>query len=169
VENGAACSHGAPPPGMIVAMRQADVERLVSDTLAAHASLFLATAGEAGPWVNGVYFAEDDLFTLSLVVERGGRTIAAIRSQPRVAVIVSTGSPGDPFLQATADAEELGGTAAGYARDLLLAKVPQAGPFLSAPVEVVRLSVNTWRVTDIPNGWLPGVELPNPNRLLPVG
>jgi hypothetical protein len=154
---------------MIVAMRQADVERLVRDTLAAHPSLFLATAGEAGPWVNGVYFAEDDLFTLSLALERGGRTIAAIRSQPRVAVIVSTGSPGDPFLQATADAEELSGAAATYSRDLLLAKVPQASPFLAAPVEAVRLSVNTWRVTDIPNGWLPGVELPNPNRLLPVG
>jgi uncharacterized protein YhbP (UPF0306 family) len=154
---------------MIVAMRQADVERLVRDTLAAHTSLFLATAGEAGPWVNGVYFAEDDLFTLSIVLERGGRTIAAIRSQPRVAVIVSTGSPGDPFLQATADAQELLGGASTYARELLLAKVPQASPFLAAPVEPVRLTVNTWRVTDIPNGWLPGVELPNPNRLLPVG
>ncbi len=150
-------------------MRQADVERLVRDTLAAHASLFLATAGEAGPWVNGVYFAEDDLFTLSIVLESEGRTIAAIRSQPRVAVIVSTGSPADPFLQATADAQVLIGGGAGYARELLRAKVPQAGPFLSAPVEAVRLTVNTWRVTDIPNGWLPGVELPNPNRLLPVG
>lgn len=154
---------------MIVAMRQADVEHLVRDTLAAHASLFLATAGEAGPWVNGVYFAEDDLFTLSLVLERGGRTVAAIRSQPRVAVIVSTGSPGDPFLQATADAQVLMGGPAGHARDLLQAKVPQVGPFLATPVEAVRLTVNTWRVTDIPNGWLPGVELPNPNRLLPVG
>lgn len=154
---------------MIVAMRQTDVERLVRDTLKAHASLFLATAGEAGPWVNGVYFAEDDLFTLSLVLERSGRTVAAIRSQPRVAVIVSTGSPGDPFLQATADAEVLTGPPARRARDLLQAKVPQVGPFLAAPVEAVRLTVNTWRVTDIPNGWLPGVELPNPNRLLPVG
>ena len=154
---------------MIVAMRQADVEHLVRDTLAAHASLYLATAGEAGPWVSGVYFAEDDLFTLSLVLERDGRTIAAIRSQPRVAVIVSTGSPGDPFLQATADAEVLADGPARSARDLLYAKVPQAGPFLSAPVEAVRLTVTTWRVTDIPNGWLPGVELPNPNRLLPVG
>jgi uncharacterized protein YhbP (UPF0306 family) len=156
------------PPGMIVAMRQADVERLVRDTLAAHASLFLATSGEAGPWVNGVYFAEDDLFTLALVLERAGRSVAAIRSQPRVAVIVSTGSPGDPFLQASADAEVLVGGAAEYSRNLLLAKVPQASSFLSAPVETVRLTVNTWRVTDIPNGWLPGVELPNPSRLLSV-
>lgn len=150
-------------------MRQADVERLVRNTLASHASLFLATAGEAGPWVNGVYFAEDDLFTLSLVLERDGRTVAAIRSQPRVAVIVSTGSPGEPFLQATADGRVLSGGPAAYARELLSAKVPQVSPFLATPVEAVRLTVNTWRVTDIPNGWLPGVELPNPNRLLRVG
>jgi hypothetical protein len=154
--------------GMIVAMRQADVERLVRDTLAAHPSLFLATAGEAGPWVNGVYFAEDDLFTISLVLERHGRTVAAIRCQPRVAVIVSTGSPGDPFLQATADAEILHGGAAEYAREVLVAKVPHAARFLATPVEAVSVTVATWRVTDIPNGWLPGVELPNPNRLLTV-
>lgn len=168
MENAAACSQRVAVPGMIVAMRQADVERLVRDTLAAHSSLFLATAGEAGPWVNGVYFAEDGLFTLSIVLESGGRTIAAVRSQPRVAVIVSTGSPGDPFLQATADARELAGPAGQRARDRLVTKVPQAAPFLAAPVEAVHLSVTTWRVTDIPNGWIPGVELPNPNKLLSV-
>jgi uncharacterized protein YhbP (UPF0306 family) len=147
-------------------MHQADVERLVRDTLAAHPSMFLATAGDAGPWVNGVYFAEEGLYTLFMVLERRGRTLAAIRSQSRVAVIVSTGSPADPFLQAAAEAEELSGAAAERARAALVAKVPQAGPFLDAPVEVVRLTVAGWRVTDIPNGWLPGVELPNPSRLV---
>jgi uncharacterized protein YhbP (UPF0306 family) len=147
-------------------MHQADVEHLVRDTLAAHPSMFLATAGDAGPWVNGVYFAEEGLYTLFLVLERRGRTLAAIRSQSRVAVIVSTGSPTDPFLQASAEAEELSGAVAERARGALLAKVPQAAPFLEAPVEAVQLTVAGWRVTDIPNGWLPGVELPNPRRLV---
>ena len=146
-------------------MNQADVERLARDTLAAHPSMFLATAGDAGPWVNGVYFAEKGLYTLFLVLEQRGRTLAAIRSQPRVAVIVSTASPGDPFLQATAEAEVLEGMAAEHARETLLRKVPQATPFVDTPIETVRLTVAGWRVTDIPNGWLPGVELPNPNRL----
>lgn len=147
-------------------MQQADVERLVRDTLAAHPSMFLASAGDAGPWVNGVYFAESGLFTLYLVLEQRGRTLAAVRAQPRVAVIVSTGSPMDPFLQASAEAEVLDGAAADRARATLLAKVPQAAPFLAAPIEAARLTVAGWRVTDIPNGWLPGVELPNPNRLV---
>jgi uncharacterized protein YhbP (UPF0306 family) len=146
-------------------MHQADVERLVRDTLAAHSSMFLATAGDAGPWINGVYFAEEGLYALVLVLEKRGRTLAAIRNQPRVAVMVSTGSPADPFLQARAEAEVLADDAAEQARTTLVAKVPQAAPFLSAPVEAVRLTVAGWRVTDIPNGWLPGVELPNPRRL----
>ena len=150
-------------------MHQADVEHLVRDTLAAHSSLYLATAGDAGPWVNGVYFAEEGLYSVVLVLEKRGRTLAAIRSQPRVAVIVSTGSPGDPFLQAAAEAEVLADAAAERARAALVAKVPQAAPFLSAPVEAVRLTVAGWRVTDIPNGWLPGVELPNPSRLARAG
>lgn len=149
-------------------MQQTDVERLVRDTLAAHQSLFLATSAESGPWVNGVYFAERGLFTLFLVLERRGRTITAIRRQPRVAVIVSTGSPSDPFLQATAEAEVLDGAVAAEAREELVTKVPQAAPFLDAPVEAVRLTVTTWRATDIPNGWLPGLELSSPARLVPT-
>ncbi|MGW4483488.1 hypothetical protein ACWEOE_06580 [Amycolatopsis sp. NPDC004368] len=36
---------------------------LVRVTLSAHKSMFLATAGSAGPWAGGVYFAESDPFT----------------------------------------------------------------------------------------------------------
>jgi hypothetical protein len=39
----------------------------VRDILAAHRSCLLATAGGAGPWVSGGYFAEDGLFTLSVL------------------------------------------------------------------------------------------------------
>jgi hypothetical protein len=136
-----------------------DVEALARATLARHDSLYLATCGDAGPWVNGVYFAETGPFTLSLVLEQRGRTLAAIRQDPRVGVIVSTGSPADPFLQAQALAEVVGGEDAAHVRRVLLAKVPAAAPFLGAPIEAVRLQVATWRVTDVPNGWLPGKEL----------
>lgn len=138
------------------------VEALLSKTLAGHSSLFLATAGADGPWVNGVYFAETDPFTLVLVLEQRGRTLAAIRRDPRVAVVVSTGSPADPFLQAQATAEVVDGAAADEVREVLVGKVPAAAPFLQAPIEAVRLTVPTWRVTDIPSGWLPGRELHRP-------
>jgi nitroimidazol reductase NimA-like FMN-containing flavoprotein (pyridoxamine 5'-phosphate oxidase superfamily) len=136
-----------------------EVEALVRDTLAAHQSCYLATTSEAGPWVNGVYFAETGLFTLSLVLEQRGRTLTAIRQNPLVSVIVSTGSPAQPFLQAQATARVVDGAEADEVRRVLLAKVPQVQPFLGTPIKAVQLKVAAWRATDIPNGWLPGREL----------
>lgn len=145
-------------------LEQAAVADLVRNTLAAHKSLFLATSGSTGPWVGGVYFAESGEFTLNLVLEDRGRTLAAIRENPVVSVVVSTGSPMQPFLQAQAQAlaEVVGAEEGARVRDLLVAKVPEAAPFLSAPVTAVRLTVRKWRATDIANGLLPGVELPAP-------
>jgi hypothetical protein len=139
------------------------VADLVRSTLAAHKSLFLATSGSTGPWVGGVYFAESGEFTLNLMVENRGRTLAAIRENPVVAVVVSTGSPMQPFLQAQASAEIVGAEEDARVRELLLAKVPEAAPFLAAPVTAVRLAVPKWRATDVANGLLPGVELPAPS------
>jgi hypothetical protein len=144
---------------MVTDEQNTEVEDLVRSTLAAHSSLFLATCGDSGPWVNGVYFAESGLFTLSLALEQRGRTLAAIRQSPRVAVIVSTGSPGDPFLQARAMAEVVTGDAAEDVRRVLLAKVPAVEPFFAAPIEIVTLRVDQWRVTDMQKGWFPGREL----------
>ncbi len=144
--------------------QKTEVEDLLRSTLAAHSSLYLATSGSSGPWASGVYFAETNLFTLSLVLEQRGRTLAAIRQTPRVGVIVSTGSPGDPFLQAQATAEVVTGDAAEEVRRVLLAKVPAAEPFLAAPIEAVTLRVDEWRVTDVQNGWLPGRELAAPQK-----
>ncbi|MEV7091300.1 pyridoxamine 5'-phosphate oxidase family protein [Amycolatopsis sp. NPDC051045] len=138
------------------------VADLVRSTLSAHKSLFLATSGSTGPWVGGVYFAESGEFTLNVVLEDRGRTLAAIREDPLVAVVVSTGSPMQPFLQAQALAEVVGGEEDARVRELLVTKVPEAAAFLDAPVTAVRLTVRKWRATDIANGWLPGRELPGP-------
>ena len=140
------------------------VADLVRGTLAAHKSLFLATSGSDGPWVGGVYFAETGEFTLNLVLEDRGRTLAAVRENPVVSVVVSTGSPMQPFLQAQALAEVVPPEDDARVRALLVEKVPEAAPFLSAPVTAVRLTVRAWRATDIPNGWLPGRELPGPRH-----
>ncbi len=45
------------------------------------------------------------------------------------------------------------------ARDLLVAKVPYVAPFLDTPIETVQLTADSWRVTDIPDGLLPGEDL----------
>ncbi|WP_439376858.1 pyridoxamine 5'-phosphate oxidase family protein [Amycolatopsis lexingtonensis] len=143
-------------------LEPAAVADLVRSTLSAHKSLFLATSGRTGPWVGGVYFAESGEFTLNLVLEDRGRTLAAIRENPVVSVVVSTGSPMQPFLQAQALAEVVGAEGDARVRELLVAKVPEAAPFLDAPVTAVKLTVQKWRATDIANGLLPGVELPGP-------
>lgn len=138
-------------------VEQPTVEALVRETLAAHKSLYLATTGADGPWVSGVYFAENGLYELLLVLEERGRTLKAIRENPKVAVVVATGSPMAPFLQARAIAEIVADDVALQRR--LIAKVPEAAPFLDTPIRSVRLTVPSWRVTDIPNGWLPGKEI----------
>jgi hypothetical protein len=139
-----------------------DVERVVRETLAAHPALYLATSGELGPWVGGTFFVDEDVFDLALVLETHGRTLTAIRRNPRVAVVVSSGNPFEPFLQAQAVATILGGPEVDAVGRALVAKVPQAEAFLSHPHEAVRLTVAAWRATDVVNGWLPGLELRNP-------
>jgi nitroimidazol reductase NimA-like FMN-containing flavoprotein (pyridoxamine 5'-phosphate oxidase superfamily) len=136
--------------------QRTEVEALLHRTLAAHKSMFLATAGSNGSWVSGVYFAEDGPHSLVLVLEERGRTLEAIKENPEVAVVVSTGSPMEPFLQARGTAVVVDGAEDEAVRQHLVAKVPEAGPFLATPIRAVRVSVPTWRVTDIPNGWLPG-------------
>ncbi|MGW4483487.1 pyridoxamine 5'-phosphate oxidase family protein [Amycolatopsis sp. NPDC004368] len=96
------------------------------------------------------------------MIERSGRTLAAIRENPLVSVVVSTGSPMQPFLQAQAEAEIVTGEVASAVRTALVAKVPEVQPFLAIPVETVRLHGRQWRATDVVNGWLPGRELPGP-------
>jgi hypothetical protein len=136
-----------------------EVEVAVRDTLAAHKSMYMATSGSAGPWVGGVYFAEVDVFTLTLVLEQRGRTLAAIRQNPAVALVVAAGTPMQPFLQARATAAVVEGDADADVRRRLLQKVPECAPFLEMPIAAIRLTVPTWRVTDIQQGWLPGKEL----------
>ncbi|HUQ60724.1 pyridoxamine 5'-phosphate oxidase family protein [Lentzea sp.] len=136
------------------------VEALLHSTLAAHKSMFLATAGPDGSWVSGVYFAEDGPHTLVLVLEERGRTLKAIRENPEVALVVSAGSPMEPFLQAQGTAVVVDGAEDDAVRRQLAAKVPEVAPFLATPIRAVKISVPRWRVTDIPNGWLPGKEFP---------
>jgi len=136
-----------------------EVESVVRETLAAHKSMYLATSGSAGPWVGGVYFAEVDPHTLVLVLEQRGRTLAAVRENPAVALVVAAGTPMQPFLQARATATITEGEADVDVRRRLLTKVPECAPFLEFPIAAVHLSVPTWRVTDIQRGWLPGKEL----------
>ena len=133
---------------------------MVRRLLAGAQTMFLSTAADDQPWGAGVFFAESSPFELSLILELHGRTLRNVRSNPRVAMVVSSGNAFEPFLQGAAAAEviedddRLGGIVAA-----LRAKAPQIEPLLGAPLAGVRLEVSHWRATDVVNGWLPGREL----------
>lgn len=145
-----------------VEVTQADIERVVAERLASSPAMYLATADGTTPWVGGAFFAEDGLYTLELVLERHGRTLTALRSNPVAAVVVASGTPFEPFVQGQVDAVVLDGDEAVAARQRLIAKVPQAAGFMDAPIETVRLTVRAWRATDVLGGWLPGKTVTNP-------
>ena len=122
--------------------------------------MFLSTAAGDEPWGAGTFVAESGPFELGIILEKQGRTLRNIRQNPRVAIVVSSGNPFEPFLQGAADAEvveDQEDTEAVIAA--LRAKAPQIEPLLGAPVVALRLHVSCWRATDIVNGWLPGKEL----------
>jgi hypothetical protein len=140
-----------------------EVATVVRRMLAGTPTMYVCTSADNDPWGAGVFFAESDLFNLSLVLELHGRTLRNIRGNPRVALVVSSGNPFEPWLQGEAaaqvfeDKENI--SAVG---DELRAKAPQSEPFLAVPLVAVRLRVTWWRVSDPANGWLPGKELPAP-------
>ena len=135
----------------------------VRGVLASRRTMFLGTAAADRPWVAGVFFAESDLFTLALVLETSGTTLANIRANPNVALAVSSGSPFEPFLQGDAEAVILTGEDALEAtKQALRAKAPEIEPFFQAPLTAVSLRVRRWRATDVASGWLPGKVLAAP-------
>lgn len=141
-------------------LSETETESAARGILAAHAAMYLAVCtADDTPWVGGVHFAETGLFTLVLVLEEHGRTLAAIRRNPAVAMVVSTGAPYDPFLQGSATAEIVEGEASDEVHRVLVAKVPAVEAFLGIPHRSVRLTVHGWRVTDITRGWIPGRQL----------
>jgi hypothetical protein len=102
-----------------------------------------------------------------MVLESGGKTLSNIKANPRVALVVSSGSPFEPFLQGSADVVLIPDERkVEDVKNALRNKAPQIEPFFGAPLEAVRLSVRRWRVTDVVNGWLPGreVEAPAPSE-----
>lgn len=141
-----------------------EVEEKVRSVLDGSQTLYLSTAAASGePWAAGAFFAPSDLFTLGLVLELTGKTLANIKTNRRAAVIVSSGSPFDVFLQGLADVEIVDDEAGREdVKQALLSRAPQIEPFFGIPLEAVRLRLRSWRATDVPAGWLPGKELQAP-------
>ncbi len=132
---------------------------LLADT----ATLKLATAGGAvSPWLAAAFFAEADLFTLRLMIERQGKTLANVHADPRVAVMIETGNPMALFVQGEGRAWQVDGDGREF-RDALVDKTPASEPLVRLPNLVpVRIEIARWLLTDVPAGWLPAKELRAP-------
>lgn len=146
------------------------LQEALNHLLKEHTTLKLATVdAQRLPWVATAYFATDDPFTLTVLIEAGGRTLANIRDNPNVAIMVEQGDPLTLFAQADATArlvderhEEI--------RQAITDKVPNSAPLVALPrLIAVRLDVQSWRLTHVPAGWLPARELVRPGTRPQLG
>jgi general stress protein 26 len=144
-----------------------EVKNTVRELLATNKTMFLSTSANDRPWVAGVYFAESDPFHLTLILETAGRSLANIRANPNVAVIVSARSPFDVYLQGEGNAEVLDNDELlQAAKQAVRAKAPEI-ELLKFRAAAVRLTIRHWRATDVMIGWRPGKELMPPMKPSP--
>jgi hypothetical protein len=136
------------------------VQDKVRQLLAANKTMFLSTSASDSPWVAGTFFAESDLFRLTMILETTGKSLANIQANRKVAIVVSSGSAFEPFLQGEGEAVVLYGDGdIDATKNALLAKAPEIEPLLRFPVAAVTLDIRRWRATDVLAGWVPGKVL----------
>ena len=134
-----------------------DLERLRA-FLAEHHTLVVATVADRQPWCTRVFFAEtfdgdggEDvaLPTLYLLAKMPSRKLTNLGANDRVGVFVGPEQP-TAWLEARGRAAVLSGSDASTARDRVLTKAPEAGPFLArVTAEAVRIRLGWLRLTDV--------------------
>ncbi|HEY8145102.1 MAG TPA: pyridoxamine 5'-phosphate oxidase family protein [Kofleriaceae bacterium] len=138
------------------------LEQRLRQVLDSNQTVKIATSGAGlSPWIAAAYFAPDGLFCLEVMIESGGNTLANIRSNPQVAVMIDNGDAFAPFAQAEgrAEVDDQDGAAERFRTDLA-AKAPAAAPLVGLPNLVpVRIRIETWRLTDVSQGWIPARQL----------
>jgi hypothetical protein len=139
-------------------------EQALTELLAAHATVKLATSdGRGNPWLAAAYFATDGPFVLRLMLEDGGRTLANMRANPNVAVMIENGDAFVLFGQAAGRASLASGEEETY-RAAIAVKTPVSAPLVAIPALLaVRIDIERWRLTDVPAGWLPAKEVVRPD------
>ena len=134
----------------------ADLEHLRA-FLAEHRTLVGATVADGQPWCTRVFFADafeaggedGPLPTLYLLAKAPSRKLANLRANDRVGVFVGPEQP-TAWLEARGHADVLTEPDAAAARDRVLAKAPEVGPFLARVTAVaVRIRLGWLRLTDV--------------------
>lgn len=130
---------------------------VIEALLREHAACVIAsTGGPTSPWILGVYFAHEGT-DLYLVLEQSGRTLANLRADPRIAILVSANDATRDFAQASGVAEILPGEDEDRVRQRILAKLPWFATY--TPIVPVRVRLHEAVVTSLQRGWFPGKKL----------
>ena len=144
--------------------RVADVGACLRDFFAEHHTLVLATVVDGQPWCTRVFFAEElggepcfaeelggePCLTLYLLAKTPSRKLTNLEANDRVGVFVGPEQP-TAWLEARGRATVLRDpTDDAAARARVLAKSPEAGPFLArVTAEAVRVRIEWLRLTDV--------------------
>lgn len=124
-----------------------------SAILSAHTTVAIASSGaKYSPWILNAYFAEVGT-TLFAMLEKSGKTMANLRSNARVAIVVSVNDPTKDFLQAVATAEILDDRRDAEIRERLVGKIPYFQTL--TPCAPVALRLDEIFVSSFASGWFP--------------
>jgi len=114
----------------------------------------LATIEDGAPWATSMFFANEAL-TIYLILEKSGKSMANIKSNPRVALAIDDRVP-NRFVQIGGVAEVLEGSAAEKGRQIVYDKLPEYRSFFEAvPTCVVKVRPKVIYVSDMARGWFP--------------
>jgi nitroimidazol reductase NimA-like FMN-containing flavoprotein (pyridoxamine 5'-phosphate oxidase superfamily) len=127
------------------------------EIFAANNSASLATTGGPySPWVLGVYFANEGL-SLYTFVEQSGKTIANLRANARVSLLISQNDAQKDFAQGIGRVSFLPESEAEKVRAMLVAKMPWYQTY--TPVAPVRIDLDELFVSSFASGWFPAKVL----------
>jgi nitroimidazol reductase NimA-like FMN-containing flavoprotein (pyridoxamine 5'-phosphate oxidase superfamily) len=138
--------------------------------LAHHRTMVLATEADGQPSCTRVFFAEvyeaSDLPTLYALVKSPSRKLVNLQANPRVGVFIGPEQP-TSWLEAHGRAAVLEDTRARErALALVLAKAPEAGPFLARVIaDPTRIDLSWLRLTDVTAEPRAVIELPDSHPL----
>jgi len=136
------------------------IEEKVAQVLQDNTVLNVATQGDRGPWCATLYFVEEGLDLLCLV-ESGGRTMANLKRNHRVAFTINRQTP-DRFLQGSGTAYVIGVPAENPALfDSMCSRRPQLREFAATVpgLVIVRIVNERLALSDLPAGIFPRVTL----------
>lgn len=132
----------------------------LENLLRTSSTIKIATATHRGAsWVAAAFFVEDGAFALHVLLENRGRTLANLRSNPRVALMIENGDAFSLFAQAEGDAKIVESRHDEIGR-AIAEKTPASATMVALwNLTPVRIEVDRWRLTDVKAGWLPAKEL----------